>query len=304
MASKARLHLGTAATCTRCRCWCCVGVVDVVAIILLALSWWPSLSLCQHCVVIGGGDPLPPALIVGVSVVSVVNVVTIVLLASSLRSSSSCRCCLVIGGGDLLPPARLMPGMVLLSHSGVVVKENSHVAKDGGGSHRLTWQGSGSDERGDVGGDDGDVGEYCGLVDKYPGNTWASMQEGREKKRKREIGQTFARNEGAWPSHNHAEGHKVAWSYKLKWNQVTKPDDSHPNLWELTNDQITLKMRRNGVQWTLSCWMWGGNEWPHLETAPKMEAWAMGRLSGLPKLKPEPWGHSSAQPGPASEVPA
>ncbi|KAH9060391.1 hypothetical protein EDB83DRAFT_2315685 [Lactarius deliciosus] len=58
------------------------------------------------------------------------------------------------------------------SHSGVV-KENSRVANDGGGSHRLTWQGGGSDDvalRRGVGGNHGDVGEYRGLVGKYPGN--------------------------------------------------------------------------------------------------------------------------------------
>ncbi|KAH9024139.1 hypothetical protein EDB85DRAFT_1894451 [Lactarius pseudohatsudake] len=61
-----------------------------------------------------------------------------------------------------------------LSHSGVVVKENSRVAKDRGGSHRLTWQGGGSDNRGDVGENDGDDGEYRGLVGKYPGNDESS----------------------------------------------------------------------------------------------------------------------------------
>ena len=40
---------------------------------------------------------------------------------------------------------------------------------------------------------------------------------------------------------------------------------------------------------------------------PQKEAWATGRASGLPNLKPEPWaapGLSLAQPGPAPEVPA
>ncbi|KAH9006197.1 hypothetical protein EDB86DRAFT_2824503 [Lactarius hatsudake] len=71
-----------------------------------------------------------------------------------------------------------------LSHSEVVVKENSCVAKDGGGSHRLMWQGSGSDNvalrHGDVGENDGDVGEYRRLVGKYPGN-----DRSRVKKKKR-----------------------------------------------------------------------------------------------------------------------
>ncbi|KAH9051987.1 hypothetical protein EDB83DRAFT_2316614 [Lactarius deliciosus] len=149
-----------------------IGVVDVIAIVLLELSLWPSSSSCWHCLVISGGDPLPPALVVGVGVIGAVGVVTIVLLPSSLMpssSSSSCWRCLVISGGDLLPPAcHVTMGMVFC---GVVVKENSCVAKDGGGRHGLTWQDSGSDNvalrRGE---NDGDVGKYCGLVGKYPGN--------------------------------------------------------------------------------------------------------------------------------------
>ncbi|KAH8984393.1 hypothetical protein EDB83DRAFT_2622741 [Lactarius deliciosus] len=144
-----------------------IGVVDVIAIVLLELSLRPSSSLCWHCLVISGGDPLPPALVVGVGVIGAVGVVTIVLLPLSL--SSLCWRCLVIGGGDPLPPAcHVTMGMVLC---GVVVKENLRVAKDGGGRHGLTWQDSGSDNvalrRGE---NDGDVGEYCRLVGKYPGN--------------------------------------------------------------------------------------------------------------------------------------
>ncbi|KAH9023060.1 hypothetical protein EDB83DRAFT_2658736 [Lactarius deliciosus] len=122
------------------------NVVDVVAIVLLVLSLRPSSSSCQRCLVIGGGDLLPPALVVGVGVVGVVDVVTIVLLASSLRPSSSlCWRCLVIGGGGPLPPARRV-WVVSQRRCGMVVKEDLRVAKDEGGSHRLMWQGGGSDD--------------------------------------------------------------------------------------------------------------------------------------------------------------